>query len=265
MITYNNLGHNGRFGNQLFQYASLCGIATKNNYEYGVPYENNLTTDEYHRFCLPDCFSNLKAKNSKNFKPQYLFSEQQFNYDENLFKIPDNTDILSGYFQSEKYFKHCKDDIKIQYTFNSNIQKIGNIFLEEFKNCKILSIHLRLSDYVSSNGRHPVCSIDYYKKALDQFSKDCTIFVFSDEINKAKEVFNNLDRKIYYPSTNDKFVDMYLMTKCNYHIIANSSFSWWGAWLAESEKTVAPTTWFGNMPGMPQNWSDIYCDDWIVL
>jgi hypothetical protein len=55
------------------------------------------------------------------------------------------------------------------------------------------------------------------------------------------------------------------MTKCNYHIIANSSFSWWGAWLADSEKVIAPSKWFGSMSCMPQNWSDIYCDNWTII
>jgi len=58
---------------------------------------------------------------------------------------------------------------------------------------------------------------------------------------------------------------MCLMTMCDYHIIANSSFSWWGAWLSESKKVIAPSQWFGAAQGMPKNWSDIYCKDWIIL
>jgi hypothetical protein len=55
------------------------------------------------------------------------------------------------------------------------------------------------------------------------------------------------------------------MSLCDYHVIANSSFSWWGAWLGESKKVIAPSQWFGESPDMPKNWSDIYCKDWIII
>jgi hypothetical protein len=65
--------------------------------------------------------------------------------------------------------------------------------------------------------------------------------------------------------TDDKFIDLCMITKCEYHIIANSSFSWWGAWLAKSKKVIAPKTWFGGAPGMPKDWSDVYCENWISI
>ena len=265
MITYKNLGNNGRFGNQLFQYAALCGIAKTNGYEYGVPYSNKSPIEIYN-FCLPECFDNLEAKDSSliyNFS--FEIAETNFNYSPDLVNIPDNTNYTHGYFQTEKYFKHCKENLKKQFEFNTTITQLGNTYLQLFKDYKLISMHLRLGDYASSNGKHPVCPIEYYKSALELLPDDAIIFIFSDEINKAKEIFNSINKKIIYPTTNNKFIDMYLMTKCNYHIIANSSFSWWGAWLANSEKVIAPSKWFGDMACMPQNWSDIYCEDWSIL
>ena len=82
---------------------------------------------------------------------------------------------------------------------------------------------------------------------------------------KATEFFQSLNRKVVFTESNDKYIDMCLMTLCNYHIIANSSFSWWGAWLSNSKKTIAPSRWFGSAPSAPKNWSDIYCKDWIII
>jgi hypothetical protein len=69
---------------------------------------------------------------------------------------------------------------------------------------------------------------------------------------------------VFVENTN-KYIDMCLMTMCNYHIIANSSFSWWGAWLSNSKQVIAPSKWFGPANHMPKNWSDVYCEKWIVI
>ena len=81
----------------------------------------------------------------------------------------------------------------------------------------------------------------------------------------ANNIIKDLGRHVMMYGSNDKFLDMCLMTKCEYHIIANSSFSWWGAWLANSKKTIAPKLWFGSSPNMPKNWNDVYSDEWEVI
>jgi len=86
MISYNNIGNNGRFGNQLFQYAALCGIAKINGYEYGVPYSNK-SSNEFYNFCLPECFDNLEAKDSKDYNFTYAIHANEFTFNSNLFKI----------------------------------------------------------------------------------------------------------------------------------------------------------------------------------
>ena len=112
---------------------------------------------------------------------------------------------------------------------------------------------------------HPVCSIEYYKEALDTLPDDLLVYIFSDEPQKAQDIFNDLGRKIVFPEMKSNYEDMCLMTMCDYHIIANSSFSWWGAWLSNSKKTISPAKWFGGSPTAPKNWSDVYCKEWVVI
>ena len=126
-------------------------------------------------------------------------------------------------------------------------------------------MHLRLGDYKNLVGKHPICGIEYYRNALKELPEDLFIIAFSDEPNIAKEMFDLLGRKYYLPESNDQYVDMCAMSFCEYHVIANSSFSWWGAWLGESKQVVAPALWFGGDTDMPKNWNDIYCDGWKVV
>lgn len=262
MITYNSIGKYGRFGNQMFQYATLFAIAKERGYEFGVPHQLK-SDNEYLNFCLLECFSNLSAKDSTNIKNVNKAQERQFTYNPGIFGISNNTDIC-GYFQSEKYFINYREQLLIEYNFNKDIQQKAFDMRSLTKN-KAISIHLRLGDYLNLQDCHPVCSIEYYQEALKMLPDDLLIYVFSDDIEKATKFFDFINRKVVFTESNDKYVDMCLMSLCDYHIIANSSFSWWGSWLSNSKKTIAPAKWFGDSPTVPKNWSDIYCKDWIIL
>ena len=262
MITFNKLGSYGRFGNQLFQYAALYSIAKTRGYEFGVPY-NNRSENEYNDFCLIDCFPNLSAKDSLDIKQIHKAQQHVFEYNAGIFGIPDNTDIC-GYFQSEKYFVDYREQILNEYHFNKSISDEA-INVRSLTNKPVISVHVRLGDYIHQPQNHPVCSVEYYHEALKLLPDDLMLFIFSDDMEKASEIFKNLGRPIAFIDTKNKFVDMCVMSMCNYHIIANSSFSWWGAWLAESKNVIAPSQWFGSSPDMPKNWSDIYCKNWNIL
>jgi hypothetical protein len=262
MITYNKIGLNGRFGNQMFQYATLYSIAKTKKYNFGVPYSNR-NENEYQDFCLPDCFPNLSAKDSSSVRPRYTAMERNFEYNPGIFGVQDNTDIV-GYFQSEKYFVDYKNDLLKEFEFNEEIKKAAND-IRSLSKKEAISVHLRLGDYVHQQQNHPVCTIDYYVEALNQLPDDLMVFAFSDDNEKAKDLFTSLGRKVVIADTQNKFIDMCTMTMCEYHVIANSSFSWWGAWLSPMKKVYAPARWFGSSPNVPKNWSDIYCKDWIVI
>jgi hypothetical protein len=263
MITFSRLGTYGRFGNQMFQYATLFAIGKRKKCEIGVPYLYNKNTNEYYKFCLPDCFCNLSAKDCIDIIPKYFVEEKNFTYEPGIFGIEDNTDII-GYFQSEKYFVDYREELLKEFAFNDKIYKQA-VDMRSLTRSPAISIHLRLGDYVNLQDSHPICSLDYYVEALKLLPDDLLIYVFSDDIPQAIEFFKSLNRKVVFTESNDKYVDMCLMTLCNYHIIANSSFSWWGSWLSDSKKTIAPSKWFGPNRNSPKNWSDIYCKDWIII
>lgn len=262
MITFNKIGNHGRFGNQMFQYATLFSIAKTRKYDFGVPYSKR-NINEYADFCLPDAFPNLSAKDSTYISVQKNAAEKHFPYNAGIFGIADNTDI-SGYFQSEKYFSDYRNDLLKEFEFNNQIkEKAENI--RSITKEPVISVHLRLGDYLYLQGNHPICTKEYYQEALKQIPDDLLILVFSDEPKKAQQYFNDFHRPVIFMENNDKFVDMAVMNLCDYHVIANSSFSWWGSWLSNSKKTIAPAIWFGDSPNVPKNWNDIYCADWIIV
>ena len=263
MITFNKLGSYGRFGNQLFQYATLFAIGKRKNCDIGVPYEKANILNEYNKFCLPECFIKLNAKDSSTTFPLYFIQEKDFTFQPGLFGIPDGSDIL-GYFQTEKYFVDYRDQLLNEFTFKPEIYK-NAINARSITKEPVISLHIRLGDYLKLQDTHPVCSIEYYKEALDTLPDDLLVYIFSDEPQKAQDIFNDLGRKIVFPEMKSNYEDMCLMTMCDYHIIANSSFSWWGAWLSNSKKTISPAKWFGGSPTAPKNWSDVYCKEWVVI
>lgn len=262
MITFMTSGRLGRFGNQMFQYASTMGIAKYLGYEYGANYSNT-SDQEYLHFLLPDVFKQLTAKDCSNHIPQHFIKEPTWHFNPVMFTIPDNTDLF-GYFQSEKYFIHCKDEIKKEFVFKDEIIDSVKNIRQSIKD-PVISIHMRLGDYKNYPTKHPICSFDYYQNALELLPKDITIFVFSDEPDLAKEKLNELNRKHIVIENMSGPRHMCLMNMCDYHIIANSSFSWWGAWLAESKLVIAPKQWFGPDPEMPKIWDSVYCEGWKTI
>jgi hypothetical protein len=262
MITFQRLGHHGLLGNQMFQYATLFSVAKTNNFEYGVPYSN--TGDiQFKNFFLPNCFSNLTAQDSNNSNINFIFLECSFEYNPEIFSISDNTDI-SGYFQTEKYFKQYRSNLLKEFTFSDLYAAKANDIRQQIPD-EVISLHIRLGDYTHLEDRHPVCSYEYYNKAFDLLPNGKPILVFSDDLILAQNLLSAFDKQFIFSDSNCKYTDMCLMSLCDYHIIANSSFSWWGSWLSNSKKTIAPAVWFGNNPSMPKNWNDIYCENWSII
>ena len=251
MISFKNLGYKGYLGNQMFQYATLKGIATNRGYWYSVPQR------EYE---LNQCFK-IPPTLSDEFEK--TISEEKFEFDQILFNTcPDNIN-LDGYFQTEKYFKHIEDDIRKDFSFHKEIYDPSIHYMNSmFYGIEVISLHIRRGDYVTDPSFYPL-SLDYYIAALEYLPKDIPI-VFSDDTEWCKTVFKK-DPFIISPFK-DQFSDICLMSLCNYHIIANSSFSWWGSWLANSKQTIAPKNWFSSK-GSLSNWNtkDLYLPNWIVL
>jgi hypothetical protein len=250
----------GHLGNQMFQYASIKGISNKNNTEFYIPETKHFGTSYNTLSNIDHCFDIKCNRKITNFS-QYV--EPKFNFNENVFNISSDTDLL-GYFQSEKYFKHIEDEIRKDFCF---IPEIYNPTIEIFKsivgNGSAISLHIRRGDYLT-DPNHPIQTFNYYSKALEYFDFDLPVLILSDDTSwcKEQEIFS--DDRFLISESDNCYADLCIMSLCDYHIICNSSFSWWGSWLARSKKTVAPKNWFSG-DCINQNTDDLYLKDWKIL
>lgn len=259
MISFNHLGNLGRLGNQMFQYAALKGIAANRKFEFLVPPRDVFgLQDAKVRGSLQiyDLF-NLSGKRSLTNFP--MLRERQFGFLEDLYNFcPENIDLY-GYFQTEKYFEAIKNQVLSDFTFSVDVMKKCKDMMKEEK---YISLHIRRGDYKELSHVHPLQPICYYEKALGHLDRTIPVLVFSDDIDWciSQNIFQN-DRFIF--QKNDAHIDMCMMSLCDYHIIANSSFSWWGAYLSKSRGVVAPKNWFTVESKI--DYKDIYCEGWHLL
>lgn len=267
MLANDDLGNLGRLGNQMFQYTALRGLAQRHGYEYCLPPRAVVATRDINcvnsDITMFECFKIPPApKHVTNF-PKLM--ETKFGLCPKLWnQCPDNVSLY-GYFQTEQYFKHIEKQIREAFTFADEIKgPTEEMFKSAFGDEKVLSVHVRRGDYVG-DANHPTQPMSYYEKALEEFDKDIPVMVFSDGVEWCKEqdVFQG-DRFIF-SENNNTGVDLCLQSLCTYHVIANSSFSWWGSWLAKSEKTVAPSLWFGAHLASTKKWDEVYLPDWKVV
>ena len=242
MLSFNNLGNLGRLANQMFQYASLKGISKYHGYDFSIPPKElfgksdiNVRNSDVNLYNVFD----LEKNNKIGIVQQNIIPEKIHHFDKEFFETcPDNVDLF-GYYQTEKYFKHIEHEIRKDFTFKKELLDLCKSFIVEDS----ISLHIRRGDYVT-NSNHPIQPISYYKDALSKLP-NLPVIVFSDDSNwcSKQELFKG-DR-FMIAEGNSTDCDLCLMSLCKYHIIANSSFSWWGAWLADSEKVIAPKNWFG--------------------
>ena len=287
MIGYDRLGTNGRLGNQMFQYASLRGIAANNNLEFCIPPED---TPNYANYGLFECFklSNVKhtgliGQAPTGFAPTPgSLDEPGFEFDEGLFNnCPDNVNI-DGYRQTEKYFKHIEESIREDYQFKDDIYSPCKEYMEQF-NGEIALLHIRRGDNIGRPDWYPIPVVEHYEYLLDKYFADKPILICSDDLDWVKEQelfkddrFHLSETRVYYPDQvlNGKgdmetslvpYYDLCMMTLCNGGIIANSSLSWWGAWLQKNRTNpvIAQDPWFGEKLSF-NNLKDLIPEEWTV-
>jgi hypothetical protein len=268
MLSFNSIGNLGRLGNQMFEYASLKGIAKNRKYDFCIPpreyFGQNDDPVRQSDFIIYDVF-NIEETNNIYFQNFPVLSERMFNFDEEIFEnCPDNVDLF-GYFQCEKYFEHIEDEIRKDFTFKDEIYDCSKeCFDQLFNNQEVISLHIRRGDYMI-NPNHPVQSLEYYQKALSNFDENIPVCIFSDDVDWCnQQEFFESDR-FFISNSEDTRIDLCLMSMCTYHIIANSSYSWWGSYLAQSKKTVAPSDWFGDELKITKDIKDLYRQNWIVI
>ncbi len=264
----------GGLGNQMFQYAIAKNICFHNQQKL------KLDINAFDRF--PDrkyqlnklnvkapFASNDEILQIKNYN--YIKEKNSFSYDKSLINIKQNA-YLEGYWQTPKYFSNIKNIISKDFLVTTKISKNNKELIKKIKDSNSICMHFRRGDYITnpkSNKQHGTCSINYYEKSLQyitKYIKNPTIFIFSDEPMWVK---NNItfDYPIIYVDNNppsQPFEDLRLMKHCKHFIIANSTFSWWGAWLAKYNQKIiiAPKKWFrkqtfSNNDLIPNSWIQI--------
>ena len=264
MIGYNKLGSNGRLGNQMFQYAALRGIAAKRGYDWCIPPD---TYDHKDNYGLFETFEMTNVKESNiGFVSGDCIQENNHCFIPEFFdECPDNVS-LDGYYQTEKYFTHIEKEIHDDFTFKKNYLIPCQEYINSLRSPPIF-LHIRQSDNICREQYHPILSIEFFENALKQFAEDTLCFVFTDDMEwcKSQEFFKQ--ERFLFNEKNERYsyqnidgtgklqntllpqIDLCLMSLCSGGIIANSSFSWWGAWLQNNRgKIIAPNSkvWFGS-------------------
>lgn len=258
MITFPNIGYIGRLGNQMFQYAALVSTSKISNDDCSLLSSN---LELYKCFNIPTAISsyfNHKTVSPNNFKcdGEFVFGIKAYpdeygqlfstKTDREFLKGDFKNKSITGFFQSYKYFENVEDQLRTHFRFKKKYLDICNLYIDSlYKNQELISLHVRRTDYLNSSVLNNL-NLNYYVDALLHFDSSLSVLVFSDDPNWCKEQTIFQEDKFKIIRTNNTYVDLCLMSKCDYHIIANSSFSWWGSWLAKSKKTICPKKWFSS-------------------
>ncbi len=290
----------GGLGNQMFQYAAVRTIA----YKLSVPLKlntshfcnDNLRQYELSNFDVQAAIANdAEIDNLVNFPGGFwkknrerlmrqlkseilrkkIIREKYFHFGDELREATRNT-YVSGHWQSERYFASCTDVIRKDFSFVSPLQGLNKGLAEQIgQSLNPVSLHIRRTDYLNSTLMH-TCDLSYYRQAIQIMSRnmdDLSFFVFSDDIS-----WVNSNLKLEYPAIYinhntglNACQDMRLMSLCRHHIIANSTFSWWGAWLNSNPDkiVVAPKQWFRKdakwYDGKSPDIKDLIPERWITI
>ena len=264
-VAFNHLGKLGQLGNQMFQYAATKGVASKLDVPFMIPNHRQVFDDgigNRYTILLFNAFKLTSASLLGTLRTENYVQENGFSFNKDLFKI-DNTQNFSlyGFFQTEKYFKHIQKEIRKDFTFKDEIKDECDDLIKQFTNP--IALHIRRGDFVWNNKNHPPLGLDYYESALKLFDSDREVIIFSDDTEWCKEQDLFADDRFAVAEGGDQFYDLCLMSMCDDFIIANSTFSWWGAWLGNRGKVVAPKQWFGE--ALDHDTKDLYCKGWTVL
>lgn len=286
---------NGGLGNQLFQYAFGRRIAldrraelrfdlsafTSQNRQYKLHHFNVIgspaNASELKRFFWWKQENTINSlvyrlwNAGKAYYRRRWVEEQSIGFDKNILKCPREV-YLRGYWQSEKYYKDIESILREDLTVKQPLYGPNLSMMEKIKSCTAVSVHIRRGDYVldpPTTRTHGVLPLEYYQAAtalILEHIPNPTFFVFSDDIPWIKGNLHVERADIIYVDHNSDemdFEDLRLMSHCQHHIVANSSFSWWGAWLSSNENkmVVAPRKWYA----IDLDTSDLVPESWIRL
>lgn len=286
----------GGLGNQMFQYAAACALAQERQarllMDVSAFESDPLRNYELDRLCVPQDIlpARLQPGRSGRSLPARVirrltrwrtphgggYREPHFHFDKDFFALSGEEIRLEGYFQSPLYFDRCEAVLRERFR---PVEPFGRAAQEWSQRiaasaCSV-SLHVRRGDYVSNPHAaavHNAVGEGYYRRAIALMQRlvgeGADFFLFSDEPDFVEQAFADLPRAhVVRTDPQRSWEDMFLMARCNHHIIANSSYSWWGAWLnASREKVViAPGQWFTRERLATTNVMDLYPEGWIIL
>ncbi|MDQ7083781.1 MAG: alpha-1,2-fucosyltransferase [Sulfurovum sp.] len=279
----------GGLGNQMFQYAIAKTMAKNNSDIFKVDlsfylkqtlrkYELNLfnineniaTEYEVRRYRgKEDFIFKIKTKLKLHIsRPSFYILEKKLTlFDREIYAKNDHI-YLDGFWQNEKYFMDMRDEIIQDFTLKNTISKDAKVYLAVIEQINSVSLHVRRGDYVEdshTNHTHGTCNLDYYKNAINYISSKIEkpkFYIFSDDIAWCKENFDFLENKTFVDNTKNALDDLELMKQCKHNIIANSTFSWWGAWLNlnTNKIVITPKIWFTSNPNL-----HLASEEWIKI
>lgn len=278
----------GGLGNQMFQYALYLSLKEKGfetkvdvtqfeNYKLHNGYELEeifSVSPEYATYNEVKELSSIRRsevctkilrKFFHNKKTEYLERATHI-FDQNVFLTEGDT-YYQGYWQNEKYFKNIRNIILTEFNFQNHLSDNNSKILSEIKSTNSVSIHVRRGDYLHDSSLNSICDVNYYTKAIKTIESkivDPKYFIFSDDIVWCEQNFKISNCTfISWNKGNKSYVDMQLMSNCKHNIIANSSFSWWAAWLNNNENKIiiTPDRWTNKNKVediIPKTWIKIY-------
>lgn len=273
----------GGLGNQMFQYAMARSMANEKEiyFDFSFLKQNNVSTDNFtaRNFEL-NIFKNLLIQQVNPYLRKLILSKRKLarliapKYkiitDENILDYRHSTDYkicyLDGYFQNPSLFKSIRSKILSNFKFPSVPNELKSVGDDIEKEQNSIAIHIRRGDYLKPdiNNFHGLLTMDYYKKAIEIIKSKVEnpfFFIFSDDTEWCENNLYFIKSKRIVQGEHPAWADMLLMAKCKHQIIANSSFSWWAAWLNDNvEKTIiAPKKWFSDQE------TNIIPEEWISL
>lgn len=201
------------------------------------------------------------------FGKKTIYNNESYAYDQNVLRMDGY--YLEGYWQSEKYFFDIKEKILETYRFPGFSTELQRQYAEQIENNCSISVHIRRGDYLNYPYLQNICTPEYYKNAMKYFRKrypeNARFYIFTNDLPWAEENFGEKDCCFVKGNSGvDSFRDMQLMSLCKHNIVANSSFSWWGAWLNQNPDkiVIAPEKWINSSS---DETIDVIPDNWIKI
>jgi hypothetical protein len=287
---------NGGLGNQLFQYAFARSVSSRLKTDFRLDTNPFNTYYKFHKYSLNHF--NIKKQFAKDFDffgfvwlvkqhrifdtfykylrmrsklMPFYYPQQTFHFDSSVFSK--NGTYFDGGWVTEKYFKEIETELREELTLNKPLSDYSQGMLEKIKKTQAVSLHVRRADYVTGSTFkdtpfiHGTCSMEYYKNAINYITEreqNPHFFIFSDDYEWSVENFKFLNYPVICVKNGAEknYEDLILMSRCKHNIIANSTFSWWGAWLNNNKDkiVIAPQKWFNTQKS---NTKDVIPDTWV--